>query len=158
MTNKKQTDEIAALRAEVEALKAKVDPPKSTFMPMSDAEWRDRMHQLSERRMSHAPQCRPRPERHTRRRLQRHCRQGRDPRPKSGGQVVKPPPGVDLVDKIAVAFDQRERQQAMRPDSERMMEIMVKMMEMQSQTLQAVAAAILRGEKGPKAKPKPRQR
>ena len=71
---------------------------------------------------------------------------------------MKPPPGVDLIDRMCIAADQRERQQAMRPDSERMMEIMVKMMEMQSQTLQAVAAAILRGEKGPKAKPKPRQR
>ena len=66
---------------------------------------------------------------------------------------MKPPPGVDLIDKMCIAADQRERQQAQRPDSERMMEIMVKMMEMQSQTLQAVAAAILRDDKG-KAKPK----
>jgi hypothetical protein len=51
---KKPSDEIAALRAEVEALKAKVDPPKSTFVPMSDAEWRDQMHQLAEKRMSNA--------------------------------------------------------------------------------------------------------
>ena len=45
----KQTDELAALKKEVEALKAKVDPPKSTFVPMSDAEWVDKMHQMRER-------------------------------------------------------------------------------------------------------------
>src|SRR6516164_11790602 len=50
----KQADELAALKAEVEALKAKVDPPKSTFVPMSDEEWRDQMHQAAERRMSMA--------------------------------------------------------------------------------------------------------
>jgi hypothetical protein len=44
-------------------------------------------------------------------------------------------------------------------DSERMMEIMVKMMEMQSQTLRAVAAAILRDDKEkPKPKPKSKRR
>jgi hypothetical protein len=37
---------------ELAELKAKVDPPKSTFVPMSDAEWRDRMHQAAEKRMS----------------------------------------------------------------------------------------------------------
>jgi len=70
---------------------------------------------------------------------------------------VNPPPGVDLIDKMCIAADRRERQQAMRPDSERMMEIMVQMMQMQSQTLQAVAAAILRNDKG-KPKPKPKRR
>lgn len=50
----KTDDEIAALKAEVAALKAKVDPPKSDFKPMSDAEWRDQMHQAAERRMSMA--------------------------------------------------------------------------------------------------------
>src|SRR6516164_4274909 len=48
-------DEIAALRAEVEALKSALSgkedkpPPKSTFVPMSDAEWIDKMHQMRER-------------------------------------------------------------------------------------------------------------
>ena len=49
----KQSDEIAALRKKVEELEAKVDPPKSTFVPMSDAEWIDKMHQMRERRMAH---------------------------------------------------------------------------------------------------------
>jgi hypothetical protein len=44
-------DKIAKLEAEVAALKAKVDPPKSTFVPESDEEWRDRMRAISERRM-----------------------------------------------------------------------------------------------------------
>jgi hypothetical protein len=48
----KQADELAALRAEVEALKAKVDPPQSTFVEESDAEWINRMHQMREGRMS----------------------------------------------------------------------------------------------------------
>jgi len=47
-----EKEEIAALRAKVEELEAKVSPPKSTFVPMSDAEWIDRMHQMRERRMS----------------------------------------------------------------------------------------------------------
>jgi hypothetical protein len=42
-------DQIAALQKEIEALKAKVDPPKSTFVPESDAEFRDRLHQMRER-------------------------------------------------------------------------------------------------------------
>jgi hypothetical protein len=66
---------------------------------------------------------------------------------------LRPPPGIDLIDAICISADHRERQQAMRPDSERMMEMMVQMMQLQSQTLQAVAAAILRYDK-PKAKPK----
>jgi hypothetical protein len=57
MTTKadKQAQEIAALKREVAELKAKVDPPKSTFKPMSDAEWRDQMHQLAEKRASVIP-------------------------------------------------------------------------------------------------------
>src|SRR6516164_908612 len=54
MTDEPKKDEIAELRAEIEALKAKVDPPKSKFVEMSDAEWRDQMHQAAERRMSMA--------------------------------------------------------------------------------------------------------
>jgi hypothetical protein len=46
--------ELEELKRQVEELKAKVDPPKSTFKPMSDAEWRDQMHQAAERRMSMA--------------------------------------------------------------------------------------------------------
>jgi hypothetical protein len=47
-------DELAALKKKVEELEAKVSPPKSTFVPESDEEHRDRMHQLAERRMSMA--------------------------------------------------------------------------------------------------------
>src|SRR6516164_10969732 len=47
-------EELAALRREVEELKAKLSPPKSEFKEMSDAEWRDKMHQAAERRMSMA--------------------------------------------------------------------------------------------------------
>jgi hypothetical protein len=76
--------------------------------------------------------------------------------PSSGWQSERPlgpQPKIDLIDQICIAADRRERQQAQRPDSERMMELMLQMMTMQSQTLQAVAAAILRNDK-PKAKPK----
>jgi hypothetical protein len=52
MTNQK--DELAALKKKVEELEAKVSPPKSTFVPMSDAEHRDWVHQMQERRMSMA--------------------------------------------------------------------------------------------------------
>jgi hypothetical protein len=52
----KATDEIAALRKRIEELEAKAKPPepKKPFVPMSDAEWRDQMHQLAEKRMSMA--------------------------------------------------------------------------------------------------------
>jgi hypothetical protein len=51
MTDK---DDIAALKKKVEELEAKVSPPKSTFVPMSDAEWTDKMRAISERRMNFA--------------------------------------------------------------------------------------------------------
>src|SRR5262249_59618477 len=47
-------EKIAALEREVAALKAKADPPKSDFVPMTDAEHRDWVHQMQERRMSMA--------------------------------------------------------------------------------------------------------
>jgi hypothetical protein len=50
----KQEAELAALRREVEELKAKVSPPKNTFVPISDAEHQDRVHQMREGRMSMA--------------------------------------------------------------------------------------------------------
>jgi hypothetical protein len=53
MTNaKKQADEIAQLKKEVAELKAKVSPPKSEFKPISDAEWRNQVHQARERQMN----------------------------------------------------------------------------------------------------------
>ena len=46
--------ELEELKRQVAELKAKLDPPKPTFTPISDAEWRDQMHQMRERRMSMA--------------------------------------------------------------------------------------------------------
>jgi hypothetical protein len=45
----KQADDIAALKKKVEELEAKVSPPKSTFVPMTDAEHRDMVHRMRER-------------------------------------------------------------------------------------------------------------
>jgi hypothetical protein len=42
-------DELAALKKKVEELEAKVSPPKSEFKEISDAEWRDHVHQMRER-------------------------------------------------------------------------------------------------------------
>jgi hypothetical protein len=50
MTDK--DDELTALKARVAELENKVDPPKSNFVPESDAEFIDRMHQMREGRMS----------------------------------------------------------------------------------------------------------
>jgi hypothetical protein len=44
----------AAQDAKIAELEAKVDPPKSTFVPMTDAEWIDKMHQMREGRMAMA--------------------------------------------------------------------------------------------------------
>jgi hypothetical protein len=52
-------EEEAALKSRVAELEAKVSPPKSDFVPMSDAEWRDQMHQMRERRMAHASNFHP---------------------------------------------------------------------------------------------------
>jgi len=47
-------DELAELKARISELEAKVSPPKSTFVPMTDAEHRDWVHQMRERRMAMA--------------------------------------------------------------------------------------------------------
>jgi hypothetical protein len=54
MTNKKTADEIAALRAEVDALKAAQPKPQPTAEERERAtrEWIDQMHQMREGRMS----------------------------------------------------------------------------------------------------------
>jgi hypothetical protein len=67
---------------------------------------------------------------------------------------LQPPPGIDLVDKICLAADQRERQQAMRPD---FMESAMMMLQIQSQQIAALAALVMRND-NPKAKPKPKPR
>ena len=133
----KQADEIAQLKqqmadqkAELEALKAaqaKANPPKSTLVPMSDAEHRDWVHQMNEKRMSmatppsvvrdlavlddnlcagirqdrHAPTS---PSSMIPRSQQRAETGGKsstpgyvDPRP------LSPPPGIDLIDKAVNA-------------------------------------------------------
>ena len=66
---------------------------------------------------------------------------------------MKPPPGVDLIDKIAVAFDQRERQQAQRPAPD-FMEAAMQMLTMQSQQIVALAALVLCQDDKPKSRPK----
>ena len=53
MTDKKD-EIISSLEARIAALEAKEKPPQSTFVPMSDAEWIDRIYQMREGRMSHA--------------------------------------------------------------------------------------------------------
>jgi hypothetical protein len=69
---------------------------------------------------------------------------------------LQPPPGIDLIDKIAVAFDQRERRQAQRPD---FMETAMMMLQIQSQQIAALAALVLKDDKAkPKAKPKRRSK
>ena len=54
----KKDDEVAALRREVEALKSalsgKEDKPKKEFVPMTDEEHFDMVHQMNERRMAMA--------------------------------------------------------------------------------------------------------
>jgi hypothetical protein len=52
--NTDDKDELAALKKKVEELEAKVSPPKSTFVPMTDEEHRDWVHQMNERRMAQA--------------------------------------------------------------------------------------------------------
>ena len=64
---------------------------------------------------------------------------------------MHPTPGIDLIDRMVTAADQRERQQAMQPDS---MQTMMNMLTMQSQQIAALAALILRSEDKPKRKRK----
>ena len=77
----------------------------------------------------------------------------------SGWQVQRelgPQPGIDLIDRMVENATARERAQAQQPaDLERMMTVMAGMLQMQSQTLQALAAVILRDDQSrPKPKPK----
>jgi hypothetical protein len=61
-----------------------------------------------------------------------------------------PPPGSELIDKICIAADQRERQQAAQPDMmAQMMAVMLKQSEMQSQMLAALVALLARMEGKP---------
>src|SRR6516162_7105445 len=69
---------------------------------------------------------------------------------------LQPQPGIDLIDRMVENATARERAQAQQPaDLERMMTVMAGMLHMQSQTLQALAAVILRDDQSrPKPKPK----
>jgi hypothetical protein len=57
MSDKKQAKEIAALKARVAELERAAKPPEpaAPFKPMTDAEWRDQMHQMRERNASVIP-------------------------------------------------------------------------------------------------------
>jgi hypothetical protein len=131
MTDK---DELAALKKKVEELEAKVSPPKSDFVPMTDAEHQNWVHQMRERRMSaatppemvrdwavipehivrgivndrHAPTGRPGmiPEQPN--------RGSTSPAPSTTPGYVDPrplsnPPGVNWADKLMDAQDARDR-------------------------------------------------
>jgi len=125
--------ELDALRKRIEQLEGKVDPPKSTFKPMSDAEHRDWVHQMNERRMSmatppsvfrdlnvipdhivkgivqdrHAPTSATGMIPQSQQRADVHVRGSGsgyvDPRP------LSPPPGIGWVDAQLIADDVRQR-------------------------------------------------
>jgi hypothetical protein len=60
---------------------------------------------------------------------------------------MRPPPGIDLVDKICLAADQRERAQAQAPDMMmQMAQAMMAMQTTQTQMLQALVALVARME------------
>jgi hypothetical protein len=72
------------------------------------------------------------------------------PQNTSGWQAerpLQPQPGIDLIDRMCINADQRERQQAAAPDTmTQMMTVCATMMQMQTQTLAAVAALVSRME------------
>jgi hypothetical protein len=134
-------DEIAALRAEVEALKSALagkedkPPPKSTFIPETDEQHRDRMHRMRERRMNFASNFHPDDLRamaaacptssikdivahgtvQSPRGLATETATARPaPPPSATPGFVEPrpltnPPGTNWVDAIAIADDMRQR-------------------------------------------------
>jgi hypothetical protein len=70
---------------------------------------------------------------------------------------LQPPPGVDLIDRMCIAADQRERQQARAPDrTEQMTAACTLMLQQQTQIIAALAELVMRKEA--KAKRKSRQR
>jgi hypothetical protein len=134
----KNDDEIDALRKRIEELERKAKPPepKKEFVPMSDEEWRDRMHQLAEKRMSMAMppsvirELAVLDDRMVKEIALRDARAptsaqgmipdsgsgGGSPRPSAGdgkGYVeprpLSPPEGTNWVDAIAIADDARQR-------------------------------------------------
>src|SRR5215472_6830038 len=132
----KHDDEIDALRKRVEELEAKAKPPeKSDFVPKTDAEWIDEMHQMRERRMSMAtPPSVVRDltvlDNATCRDLVQHGTVQSPSMAGTSGQVtsvhpgggaavnttgsvdprpLRPPPGIEWVDAIAIADEVRQR-------------------------------------------------
>jgi hypothetical protein len=76
--------------------------------------------------------------------------------PSSGWQAERelgPQPGIDLIDRMVTAADQRERQQTQGPD---LMQAAMMMMQLQSQQIAALAALVLHNDK-PKRKRSPKQ-
>jgi hypothetical protein len=135
---KKQAEEIAALRKELDELKAKVSPPKSTFKEMSDAEWRDHVHQMRERQANSwmppdaiREMVAAEPKGFMRDVALRDARapnnpgtmipdsQQGSPRPAEGANTtgwrdatpLGPQPGIAWVDAIAIADDVRQRKE-----------------------------------------------
>jgi len=80
------------------------------------------------------------------------------PRTSTGNREtpIASPPGINLVDAICVAADQREWAQAAAPDMmAQMAQVMTMVMQQQSQMLQALALLVLRDDDDkPKRKPK----
>ena len=81
------------------------------------------------------------------------------PQNTSGWQAerpLQPQPGIDLIDRMCINADQRERAQAQRPD---FMQAAMMMMQMQTQTLAALAALVSRMEdQKPKKAPAPKDK
>jgi hypothetical protein len=73
---------------------------------------------------------------------------------------LQPQPGIDLIDRMCINADQRERQQAAAPDTMmQMMTACATMMQMQTQTLAALAALVSRMEdQKPKKAPAPKDK
>jgi hypothetical protein len=131
MTDK---DDIAALKRKVEELERKVDPPKSAYVPMTEEQHRDWLHQMREKRMAMATP--PSVGRDLAAAEPRGFMAGvlhdaraptgpgmipnsgggdaRQPVPSSTPGYVEPrpltnPPGTNWVDAIAIADDARQR-------------------------------------------------
>jgi hypothetical protein len=143
------TDEIAALRRELAQVKA-AQPLDRATLEREAAEWRDKMHQMSETRMSHASAfsreqlaameaATPRDMIHD---LVRHGVVQSPSAAGSSGQVTKvssnpglpgsntggwvtatpigPPPGVALADRLMDAQDIKDRHELMMAEARRL--------------------------------------
>jgi len=65
-------------------------------------------------------------------------------------RLLRPPPGIDLIDEICISADQRERMQAAQPDkTQQMMQAMAMMMQQQTQMLALLAQLTNKEEASP---------